>query len=70
MEPRTNFKKHHSIQSFIKNSKFAMTLVSVVASFSSHSSAERIMQIYQNLAEFNKYDCDVLFLAKENLGSG
>uniref|UniRef100_A0A915ARK2 Uncharacterized protein n=1 Tax=Parascaris univalens TaxID=6257 RepID=A0A915ARK2_PARUN len=61
---------HSTLQAFIKQSAYDMTLISVIGSFSAPESADHTVRIYENLAEFQKYGCDVLMLIKEDIGSG
>uniref|UniRef100_A0A0M3I8Z1 TIR domain-containing protein n=1 Tax=Ascaris lumbricoides TaxID=6252 RepID=A0A0M3I8Z1_ASCLU len=61
---------HSTLQSFIKESAYDMTLISVIISFSAPESADHTVHIYENLAEFQKYGCDVLMLIKEDVGTG
>ncbi|VDM47330.1 unnamed protein product [Toxocara canis] len=67
---RSNSLKHGTLKSFIKESAYDMTLITVIVSFSSPESAEHTLRMYENLNEFQKYGCDVLMLTKEDIGTG
>lgn len=53
-----------TLLSYLKKSAFELMLLEIVASFSVQECYEHVKKMFENLAEFQKINCDILLLTK------